>query len=172
VGYSHTQEAEDLLHAQWALLDVTPPPLARAVATPTVGLSPARPGAAGQSTPSLPLATPTEDPDLAPVPAATLVPGAAGAAPPAVAYKEGTYRGIGKGGHGGVEVTLVIKDGLIVSAAISNCMTIYPCSKIKALPTRVIGRQSAAVDYISGASDSSRGFRIAVVAALAQAKLD
>ncbi len=168
VGYSRTQPSQDFLREQLALLDAQS--LGAAVAGVPSSPTPVPFRAAGQSGLSGAVSKPTPDPDLAPVPAATLVPGAATAGA-AVAYHDGTYVGKGSGGHGSVEVTLIIQGGLIISVDISDCRTMYPCSKIKALPGRVIERQSAAVDWISGASDSSRGFRLAVLAALAQAKV-
>ena len=170
VGFAETRQPRDYLQEQLALLD--------AAAATVTRLTPTAPGTntplpfrpSGAFTPLAAAPTSTPDPDLAPVPAATLVPGAAPAAAPAVAYIDGTYVGKGSGGHGWVEVTLIIEAGVITSAEISNCGTIYPCSKIRALPGRVIERQSAAVEWISGASDSSRGFRLAVLAALNKAK--
>jgi len=63
-----------------------------------------------------------------------------------------------------------VQGGQIRSAEITGCGTRYPCSRIANLPGQVITRQSAAVDYVSGATDSSTAFRGAVVAALAQAR--
>jgi uncharacterized protein with FMN-binding domain len=63
-----------------------------------------------------------------------------------------------------------VQGGQITSAEITNCGTRYPCSRIATLPGQVIARQGAAVNYVSGATDSSVAFRAAVVAALAQAR--
>ena len=68
------------------------------------------------------------------------------------------------------EATVVIKGGRIVSANVSQCLTRYPCSYIAALPGQVIARQSAQVDLVSRATDSSMAYRTAVTKALAQAQ--
>lgn len=47
--------------------------------------------------------------------------------------------------------------------------THYPTSAVANLPGEVVSRQSAQVDLLSGATESSRAFRGAVSAALAQA---
>jgi uncharacterized protein with FMN-binding domain len=166
-GHSITQRPRDLLHDQLALLDAESAretPGAQVAAT----AAPFRPS--GEFTPIGVVSTPTPDPEQEAPPAATAVAGASPGAAPAETYQDGTYVGKGSGGHGSVEVTLIIEGGRIVSAEITGCRTMYPCSKIRALPGRVIERQSAAVDWISGATDSSRGFRLAVLAALAKAK--
>lgn len=84
--------------------------------------------------------------------------------------KDGTYSGSGTSRHGGIGVAVVIRGGTIVSAEITDCGTRYPCSKIAALPGQVLARQSASVDFVSGATDSSVAYKSAVTAALAQAR--
>jgi len=96
----------------------------------------------------------------------------AGIAPPAPIWKDGTYSGWGDSQHGDMEATVVIKAGRIVSATISQCRTLYSCSVIDRLPPQVAERQSADVDYVSGATESAEAFYGAVVEALDQAKLD
>ena len=61
-----------------------------------------------------------------------------------------------------------MQGGKIVSAKISQCLTRYPCSMIDALPGEVVAQQSAAVDFVSGATDSSMAFQQAVANALAK----
>ncbi|MGH7616049.1 MAG: hypothetical protein ACREPM_02350 [Gemmatimonadaceae bacterium] len=80
--------------------------------------------------------------------------------------KDGTYTGWGTSRHGDVQTTIQIKDGKIVFAAISECLTRYPCSWIAALPGQVIARQSADVDFVSGATESANAFYSAVFEAL------
>ena len=63
-----------------------------------------------------------------------------------------------------------IKNGKIVNAWISQCLTRYSCSWISMLPPEVVQRQSAEVDYVSGATQSSNAFYYAIVEALKQAK--
>jgi uncharacterized protein with FMN-binding domain len=102
-----------------------------------------------------------------PVPAAAPVP------PPAARqslYKDGSYQGWGTSRHGDIEVTVVIQDGRIATAAISQCRTRYPCSWISQLPGQVVSRQSPNVDYVSGATQSVNAYYSAVIEALTRAK--
>ena len=64
----------------------------------------------------------------------------------------------------------MIKEGRIVGAVISECLTRYSCSWIAALPGQVIERQSPEVDFVSGATQSTDAFYYAVVEALKKAK--
>ncbi len=114
-----------------------------ATATPTAAASPT----AGRSTPT------------ATAPAVTTG-----------AFRDGTYTGTGTSRHGSIGVTVTVQAGKIVAAEISDCGTRYPCSRIAALPGQVLTRQSAAVDVVSGATDSTNAYRAAVNAALAQAR--
>ncbi len=93
-------------------------------------------------------------------------------------YKDGTYRGIGSCPHGDIEASVVIQDGKIVSALISQCLTRYSCAWIAPkvpggglpdLPSQVVERQSPKVDYVSGATESSYAFSDAVAEALSKA---
>ena len=84
--------------------------------------------------------------------------------------KDGVYSGYGRSRHGDIEATVSIKNGKIAEAFISQCLTQYSCSWIAALPPQVVARQSAEVDYISGATQSTNAFYYAVVAALKKAK--
>ena len=69
-----------------------------------------------------------------------------------------------------MQVTVVIRNGKIVSAAVSQCGTRYPCSDVDPLVRSVVNQQAAPVNHVSGATDSSRAYTTAVKAALAQAK--
>ena len=102
-----------------------------------------------------PSATPTPVPSPPPV-----------SAPAAPTYKDGTFSGWGTSRHGDIEATVIIKDGRIASAVISQCYTRYPCSRVEHLQGQVVERQSAEVDYVSRATDSANAFYYAVVAAL------
>jgi len=84
--------------------------------------------------------------------------------------KDGVYSGYGRSRHGDIEATVAIKNGKIAEAFISQCLTQYSCSWIAALPPQVVARQSAEVDYISGATQSTNAFYYAVIAALKKAK--
>ncbi len=86
------------------------------------------------------------------------------------AFRDGTYTGTGTSRHGNIGVTVTIRAGKIVAAEISDCGTRYPCSRIAELPGQAVARQSAAVDVITGATDSTNAYRAAVNAALAQAR--
>ncbi|MGH2458025.1 MAG: FMN-binding protein [Chloroflexota bacterium] len=90
-------------------------------------------------------------------------------ATPAAGYRDGTYTGTGSSRHGDVQATVVIRGGKIVSANVDGCQTRYPCSVIQDLPGEVVRQQSANVDFISGASDSSSAYQEAVASALSQA---
>jgi uncharacterized protein with FMN-binding domain len=92
------------------------------------------------------------------------------AAPPAPAWKDGTYTGWGYSRHGNIEAAVVIEGGRIASATISQCRTRYSCSVIDQLPPQVAKRQSPDVDYVSGATQSADAFYGAVVEALSKAK--
>ena len=90
--------------------------------------------------------------------------------PKHVPWKDGTYYGWGTSRHGDIQAAVVIQGGHIVNAAISQCLTRYSCSWIAALPPQVVGRQSAEVDYVSGATQSVNAFYYAILEALNQAK--
>ncbi|MEO8069830.1 MAG: FMN-binding protein, partial [Acidobacteriota bacterium] len=72
--------------------------------------------------------------------------------------------------HGDIQAAVVIQGGRIVSAEIARCLTRYSCSWISPLPPQVLARQSAEVDFVSGATESANAFYDAVVAALSKAK--
>ena len=88
----------------------------------------------------------------------------------AAALADGTYTGVGTSRHGSIEATVVVQGGKIVSAEVSTCGTRYPCSRISALPARVLAAQSTSVNYVSGATDSSVAYLTAVKAALQKAQ--
>jgi len=100
-------------------------------------------------------------------------PSKAPAAAPAAttgAFRDGTYTGTGTSRHGNIGVTVTVQAGKMVAAEISTCGTRYSCSVIAALPGQSVARQSAAVDVVTGATDSTTAYRVAVNAALAQAR--
>src|SRR5262249_18527212 len=113
-------------------------------------------------TPVSPLALPVAVPDPAPV--------APPAPPPAPLFKDGTYSGWGSSRHGDIQATVVVEAGKIVSATITSCYTRSPCSRIAALPPEVVERQSAEVDYVSRATDSTYAFYYAILEAISKAK--
>ena len=85
-------------------------------------------------------------------------------------YKDGTYLGWGSCRHGDIQASVVVTEGRIVSAVISQCRTRYSCSWIAGLPSQVIGRQGAQVDYVSGVTESTDAFSDAIAEALSKAK--
>ncbi len=105
----------------------------------------------------------------APAPNPTATPSSASSATTAK-YKDGTYTGVGYSPHGGVQVSVVVKGGKIVSADVTGCSTRYPCSVVDGLPQEVVSQQTYQVDYVSGATDSSMAYQGAVEQALAQAQ--
>ena len=84
--------------------------------------------------------------------------------------RDGTYYGWGTSRHGDIQAVVTIEAGRIVRAGIAQCLTRYSCSWIAALPPQVVQRQSAEVDYVSGATQSVNAFYYAILEALAQAK--
>jgi len=113
--------------------------------------------------------------DTAPATTSTLISGKpaesdAPQPPKHVPWKDGTYYGWGTSRHGDIQAAVVIQGGHIINAAISQCLTRYSCSWIAALPPQVVGRQSAEVDYVSGATQSVNAFYYAILEALNQAK--
>lgn len=144
----------------------------RAGETPNVAAAAAVATVAPSATPttrSLPTQS-TGGSQAQPAPRATSTPTPTPAAATSASYKDGTYVGVGTSRHGSIQATVQVENGKIVSADITGCGTKYPCSKVASLPGQVLLRQSATVNYISGATDSSRAYMGAVAAALAQAK--
>jgi uncharacterized protein with FMN-binding domain len=84
--------------------------------------------------------------------------------------KDGTFLGWGSSRHGDIQASVEIQNGRIVSAQIAQCLTRYSCDVIDKLPPEVVARQSADVDYVSGATESADAFYDAIADALAKAK--
>ena len=85
-------------------------------------------------------------------------------------YKDGVFLGWGYSRHGNIQAFVRVEGGRIVHAGVQRCETRWPCDLVAHLPGQVITRQSAEVDYVTGATQSGDAFYGAVVAALAQAK--
>jgi uncharacterized protein with FMN-binding domain len=119
--------------------------------------------------PTAPTQPASSIPEPAPVATAPVEPPKA-AEPPRNALKDGVYRGYGTSRHGDIEAEIEVKDGRIAAAKISQCLTRYSCSWISQLPSQVVARQSAEVDYVSGATESSDAFYLAVAEAISKAK--
>lgn len=148
------------------------------VATPTTVVTQAAPGASAPVSSAPVSSEPLSSAPLASAPmAAAPVSTTAAAAPATTASqaaaatrRDGFFFGRGTSRHGDIEAMVEIKDGRIASAVISQCLTRYSCSWIAALPGQVVARQSADVDYVSGATQSANAFYYAIVEALKQAK--
>jgi uncharacterized protein with FMN-binding domain len=175
-GYYRTRSAADAFEARAVRRKTAAPVTAtspRADATPTVPGSPAPPLR------KKPRPSPTVVPKAAPAPIERSQ--ATPSAPPAVTrriqYKDGTYLGWGSSRHGDIQASVVIEDGKIVSALITQCLTRYSCTWIAPrtppgypdLPGQVVERQSPKVDYVSGATESSDAYSDAVSEALSKA---
>ena len=85
-------------------------------------------------------------------------------------WKDGTYYGWGSCRHGDIQAKVHVEGGRIVVASISECDTRYSCNVIERLPPEVAQRQTAQVDYVSGATQSVNAYYYAVVEALSKAK--
>ena len=170
-GYTQTQSAAAQFDSPIATASV--PPLAP-TATATIAVATSTPFQRIGIAPAItaPTATPAPLPRTTPTPASIATPTPAPApASASVAgnYRDGSYTGLGSSRHGSIGVTVVVQSGKIASAKISQCGTRYPCSMISALPGEVVAQQSATVDFVSGATDSSTAFTDAVANALAKA---
>lgn len=184
-GYQRTRAAEDEFEAQIARRKAPAPLAAAAPALQAIPATPdspapaprkARPRPAAAEVPkAAPKAVPQEAPADSPA-----APAAAPAAQPRIQYKDGTYLGWGTSRHGDIQASVEIESGRITSAAIVQCLTRYSCSWISPktpgtgspefdLPGQVVTRQSAKVDYVSGATESSDAFYQAISQALSKA---
>jgi uncharacterized protein with FMN-binding domain len=90
--------------------------------------------------------------------------------PPPSVYKDGVFLGWGYSRHGNIQAFVRIENGRIIHAGIERCNTRWTCDLVAHLPRQVVERQSAEVDYVTGATQSGDAFYGGIVAALAQAK--
>jgi len=128
-----------------------------------------------QAEPVAPVQIPTPAPTSVPAPAPVPVPAPepttpAPAKPTTSQWKDGTYTGWGTSRHGDIQATVVIENGRIASATISQCLTRYSCSVVTPLLPQIVSRQSPETDYVSGATQSTNALYYAVVEALGKAK--
>jgi uncharacterized protein with FMN-binding domain len=190
-GYQRTSSAwhqfelqAERRKAAAAIASVAAPPAASPAVgtTPAVPRSPAQPPKKDAARPTAPVkkATPAPGEDSVATPSAPPVAAAAPAPAPAIQYKDGTYLGWGTSRHGDIQAAVVIEGGRIASAAIAQCLTRYSCTWISPrtpgtglpefdLPGQVVIRQSAKVDFVSGATESSEAYSDAVSEALSKA---
>ena len=140
----------------------------RVVAVDTTHATPVVPAAPAPAAPLTPV-TPVLVDTVKTPPAVVAAVDSAKADEP-IHYKDGVYFGWGTSRHGDIQMGIEIKDGRIKSAFISECNTQYDCSWIYHLPKQVVQRQSADVDFVSGATHSANALYRAVVNALKQAQ--
>ena len=154
-------------------VDTAPPPKPhKAAAAAAVAVTPAVPNPPSVDTQRPMMIAPAPAPEPPPVAPVTVV---ADTVPtpvdkPLARWKDGTYLGYGTSRHGDIQASVEIKDGRIIAASITQCLTRYSCSWISHLPPQVVARQSADVDYVSGATQSSNAFYQAIAEALTKAK--
>lgn len=87
-------------------------------------------------------------------------------------FKDGVYEGTGKGNNGDIKVEVTVKDGNIVSIELTEhgeTEGIYEAAE-KGVVADIIRTQTAEVDAVSGATNSSNGIMEAVANALKEAK--
>lgn len=87
-------------------------------------------------------------------------------------YTDGTYTGTGHGFRGKIDVTVTIEHGNISDVQVQDYEddATYMQSVIRELVPKVLEKQSAAVDTVSGATYSSKGFLEAVDQAITSEK--
>ena len=142
-------------------------PVRRAEPEATVAKAPVAAAAAPALTADAP--APVAPPVAAPV-AAPAAPAAPAAVP--VKYKDGTFHAWGRSRHGDVYAFVVVENGRIIHSGYDKCQTRWSCTLIDHLGPQVVQRQSAEVDYVSGATESGNAFYWGVFEALAKAKSD
>lgn len=87
-------------------------------------------------------------------------------------YKDGTYTGTGKGNGGEIKVSVVVEGGNVISVELTDhheTPGIYENAESEVV-NAIIRTQSAEVDVVTGATNSSNGIKEAVANALADAK--
>jgi uncharacterized protein with FMN-binding domain len=137
-----------------SIADPEQAPLPVAAETPAAAAEPAPVEAAAAPATAEPVADHAQAPAVAPQPQ----------------YKDGVYLGWGYSRHGNIQAFVRIEAGRIIHAGIERCETRWSCDLVAHLPGQVIKRQSAEVDFVTGATQSGDAFYGAIVNALAQAK--
>ena len=86
-------------------------------------------------------------------------------------YTDGTYTGTGRGHRQGLQVSVTIKNNKITDVEIvsDNETPRYSSEPFNTIPQEIMQAQSANVDAVSGATESSDGIMMAVQDALSQA---
>lgn len=87
-------------------------------------------------------------------------------------FKDGTYTGTGKGNNGDIMVEVTVKDGNITAVTLkehSETAGIYESAE-KGVVAEIIRKQTADVDAVAGATNTSKGIMEAVKNAIKDAK--
>lgn len=87
-------------------------------------------------------------------------------------YKDGVYEGTGKGNNGDIKVEVAVEGGNITSVVLkehTETEGLYEAAE-KNVTADIIKKQTAEVDAVSGATNTSNGIMEAVAAALSTAK--
>jgi uncharacterized protein with FMN-binding domain len=150
-------------------------PVGSAPAAPTIANAAPAPIVMASAAPAITPPTPAAPVAASVAPASPASAASANSAPSPVApaapkWKDGTYTGWGTSRHGDIQAEVIIENGRIMSANIAQCLTRYSCNVIGRLPPEVPQRQSAEVDYVSGATQSTNAYYYAVTEALGKAK--
>ena len=89
------------------------------------------------------------------------------------AAEAAVYTGSGKGNNGEIQVALTVEDGAITACeVVSHSETLGICdAALEQIPAAVISAQSAEVDTVTGATNTSHGILEAVADAMQQAGL-
>ncbi len=88
------------------------------------------------------------------------------------AYKDGVYEGIGKGNNGDIKVKVTVEGGNVISVELmehGETEGIYEAAEENVV-AEIIKKQTAEVDAVSGATNTSNGIMEAVANALSTAK--
>ena len=110
---------------------------------------------------------PSEEPSPSPTPTPPVVPDDA----PNYGYLDGTYTGTGEGYGGDITVSVTVSGGQITAIEIVSALDETPAyfSQATGVIERILARQVAGVDAVSGATFSSEGIMAAVENALSGA---
>jgi uncharacterized protein with FMN-binding domain len=142
---------------------IAPKPAAKAEA-PVAETAPAATPAPSAVPAPVAVAAPAAAPAAVPVPVVPAV-AAAPLSPPGP-FKDGVWKAWGTCRHGDLEAAIKIENGKITQAGVSDCQTRYSCDIIDRLPPQVIRKQSADVDRVGGATQSSDAFYYAIYEAM------
>jgi uncharacterized protein with FMN-binding domain len=92
-------------------------------------------------------------------------------APPALVWRDGSFRGWGQSRHGDIEAYVTIRQGRIIDSGILTCDTRYPCSVIDTVLLQPVELQAPDVDAVSRATVSANAYYWGLVEALKKAEI-